>query len=45
MYTDGGMQFSGLHSRVRSKPTHEKEYDEDDQDDADDTNAAVKPKP
>jgi hypothetical protein len=26
---------------VRSKPTHEKQYDEDDQDDADDTDAAV----
>jgi hypothetical protein len=27
--------------KVRSKPTHEKQYDEDDQNDADDTNAAV----
>jgi hypothetical protein len=26
---------------VRSKPTHEKQYDEDDQDDADDTDIAV----
>jgi hypothetical protein len=26
---------------VRSKPTREKQYDEDDQDDADDTDAAV----
>jgi hypothetical protein len=26
---------------VRSKPTHEKKYDEDDQDDADDTDATV----
>jgi hypothetical protein len=26
---------------VRSKPTHEKQYDEDDQDDADDADAAV----
>jgi len=26
---------------VGSKPTHEKQYDEDDQDDADDANAAV----
>ena len=26
---------------IRSKPTHEKQYDEDDQDDADDTDAAV----
>jgi hypothetical protein len=26
---------------ARSKPTHEKQYDEDDQDDADDTDAAV----
>jgi hypothetical protein len=29
---------------VRSKPTHQKQYDEDDQDDADETDAAV-PKP
>jgi hypothetical protein len=26
---------------VRSKPAHQKQYDEDDQDDADDTDAAV----
>jgi len=26
---------------VGSKPTHEKQYDEDDQDDADDTDAAM----
>ena len=26
---------------IRSKATHEKQYDEDDQDDADDTDAAV----
>jgi hypothetical protein len=26
---------------LRSKPTHDKQYHEDDQDDADDTNAAV----
>jgi len=28
-------------SRVRSKPTHEKQYEEDDQDEADNTHAAV----
>ena len=43
----GGCELALLQSAafdmppVGSKPTHEKQYDEDDQDDADDTNAAV----